>query len=353
MSKLLLLFVPLLSILALSSESRAIDRNDAKIPVIVETDIGQFMDDAWALTFLLKDPQVDIRLIVVSTNNTELRAQIVAKLCASSSHKSIPIAIGDKTSDYAGPQSHWAASYNLTSYPGPVIRTSAAVAVATALKSALLAGERVHLVELSPPIVFSEVAQTYPELVSAAAAHASFMGGCFRYGYGHSPGQTTEYNAKFNISATDGLLRAQFGTPLQLSPLDTSAQVKVAGDNYQRVLAAAQKDGLLGALVESFRVWWGMCPYDPLGIMCPPNDPESYTSSLFDLQAAAFASSYADSLRRFVVVEKSQPVAINATGFTNVVPEGSPADIFMEWNDLSGFMTEVIGAIVKDEYEIE
>lgn len=347
-----LLFISLVAILALASDARTVNGNDAKIPVIIETDIGQFMDDAWALTFLLKDPQVDIRLIVVSTNNTELRAQIVAKLCASSSHKSIPIAIGDKTSDYAGPQSHWAASYNLTSYPGSIIRTSASIAVATVLKSALLAGERVHLVELSPPIVFSEVAQTYPDLVSAATVYAGFMGGCFKYGYGHSFGQTTEYNAKFNITATDRLLRAQFATPLQLSPLDTSAQVKVTGDNYQRVLVASQKDGLVGALVESFRVWWRMCPHDPLGIMCPQNDPESYTSSLFDLQAAAFASSYAGSLRKFVVVEKNQPVAVNATGFTNIVSEGSPTDIFMEWNDLPGFMTEVIDVIVKDEHEI-
>lgn len=349
----MMMMVPFILSLILLSALTTARHASGSVPTIIETDIGQFMDDAWGLTFLLKDPQIDIRLIVVSTNNTELRAQIVAKLCAAAGRGDIPIAVGEKTSEYAGPQSYWASDYNLSAYPGPIIRSdergAAAAAVAAALEKALLAGERVHLVELSPPIVFAEVAQTYPELLSAAVvAQTDFMGGCFEYGYGHFPGQTAEYNAKFSVNATDRLLRAEFGAPMQLSPLDTSAQVRVAGDDYQRVLEAAQQDALLGALIESFRVWWKMCPEDPLGIMCPQNDPDSYTSSLFDLQAAAFASSYAELLRKYVVVERERPVVVNETGFTNIESGGSLVDIFMSWNDLSGFISDLITFIIKN-----
>ena len=312
------------------------------VPMIIETDIGQFMDDAWALTLLLKDPLIDIRLIVTSTNNTVLRAQTVAKLCAAAGRSDIPIAIGERTSDYAGAQTYWAASYNLSAHPGPIIRSGAASAVVSVLKEALLAGERVRLVELSPPVVFAAVAQAHPNLFAAAVAQAEFMAGCFKFGYGHTPGQTAEYNARFIIPATDALLHARLaGCRLRLTPLDTGAQVVVKGDNYQRVLAASKQDSLLSALIESFRVWWKMCPLDPLGIMCPPTDPDGYTGSLFDMQSAAFASSYAGSLIKYVVVEENQPVAINATGFTNIVPEGSPTDIFMSWDDLPGFMSVV------------
>lgn len=343
-----ILYLSIISVLTLTTYAYTPHKNDEKIPVIIETDIGQFMDDAWALTFLLKDPLVDIRLIVASTNNTELRAKIIAKFCDISNNGNIPIAISDKTSDYAGPQSYWASGYNLTAYPGQIIRGNSAQVVASFLKKSLLAGERVHLVELSPPIVFSQVAQTYPELLKQTVSQTDFMGGCFKYGYGHSFGQTTEYNAKFDINATDKFFNAIFDSPLQLSPLDTSAQVRISGDDYQRVLLASKNDVLLGALIESFRVWWKMCPEDPLGIMCPVNDPDSFTSSLFDLQAAAFASSYGEELKKFVVMEKNLMVAINETGFTNIdVGKGSLMDVFMEWENLSGFITELTNIIIN------
>ena len=37
------------------------------IPTILDTDIGHDVDDVWALAFLLKCPELDIKLITTST----------------------------------------------------------------------------------------------------------------------------------------------------------------------------------------------------------------------------------------------------------------------------------------------
>ena len=65
-----------------------------KIPVILDTDIGNDVDDVWALVMLLKSPEVDIRLITTGTNNTIYRARLVAKLLEIAERTDIPIGVG-------------------------------------------------------------------------------------------------------------------------------------------------------------------------------------------------------------------------------------------------------------------
>ncbi|MBC8270504.1 MAG: nucleoside hydrolase, partial [Gammaproteobacteria bacterium] len=49
-------------------------------PVILDTDIGFDVDDVWALAFLLRCPELDIKLITTDTGDTHYSAKIVAKL---------------------------------------------------------------------------------------------------------------------------------------------------------------------------------------------------------------------------------------------------------------------------------
>jgi inosine-uridine nucleoside N-ribohydrolase len=50
-----------------------------KIPVVLDTDIGYDIDDTWALGFLLKSPEVDLKLVVSDTHDTTYSAQLLAK----------------------------------------------------------------------------------------------------------------------------------------------------------------------------------------------------------------------------------------------------------------------------------
>jgi inosine-uridine nucleoside N-ribohydrolase len=46
------------------------------IPVILDTDIGTDIDDTWALAMLLRSPELDVRLVVSDTDNTDYRAAV-------------------------------------------------------------------------------------------------------------------------------------------------------------------------------------------------------------------------------------------------------------------------------------
>ncbi len=40
------------------------------VPVILDTDIGLDVDDVWALAFMLKCPEIDVKLITTNTGDT-------------------------------------------------------------------------------------------------------------------------------------------------------------------------------------------------------------------------------------------------------------------------------------------
>ena len=49
-----------------------------KIPVILDTDIGNDIDDTWALGMLLNSPEFDLKLLLTSTGDARYRAKVAA-----------------------------------------------------------------------------------------------------------------------------------------------------------------------------------------------------------------------------------------------------------------------------------
>ncbi len=108
------------------------------LPVILDTDLGDDIDDTWALAMLLRSPELDPRLIITAFRNTRARAQIVAKLLHIAGRADIPIGVGVPTADTPlPPQAPWAADYDLASYPGPV-HADGVGALRSATKSAMV-----------------------------------------------------------------------------------------------------------------------------------------------------------------------------------------------------------------------
>ena len=66
----------------------------SRIPVILDTDIGDDIDDTWALVMLLKSPELDLRLVVTDFGDTVYRARLVAKLLQVAGRTDVPIGIG-------------------------------------------------------------------------------------------------------------------------------------------------------------------------------------------------------------------------------------------------------------------
>ena len=60
------------------TQSLTSERKLMAIPVILDTDIGLDVDDVWALVFLLRCPELDVKLITTATGDTRYRARLVA-----------------------------------------------------------------------------------------------------------------------------------------------------------------------------------------------------------------------------------------------------------------------------------
>src|SRR5438874_1874241 len=92
----------------------------AKIPVILDTDIGDDIDDTWAVAILLNTPTLDVKLIMTTNGAPHYRARIIAKLLTIANRTDIPIGLGAGTAAGSARLSPWIADFPLTNYHGPV-----------------------------------------------------------------------------------------------------------------------------------------------------------------------------------------------------------------------------------------
>src|SRR6516164_7533507 len=63
-------------------------------PVILTTDIGDDIDDTWALGLLLKSPELDLKLVLGDYGKNQYRAKLLAKFLQTVGHSNVPIGIG-------------------------------------------------------------------------------------------------------------------------------------------------------------------------------------------------------------------------------------------------------------------
>ena len=88
--------------------------------IIIDTDIGEDIDDTWALIFLLSSRFVDIKLISVTTGDVKYKAKIVAKILTLLNKTNIPIALGKATENECYAQKRWTDDFDISNYQGHI-----------------------------------------------------------------------------------------------------------------------------------------------------------------------------------------------------------------------------------------
>ncbi|HPM83716.1 MAG TPA: nucleoside hydrolase, partial [Candidatus Anammoximicrobium sp.] len=136
-----------------------------KIPVILDTDIGDDIDDTWALALLLKSPEVDVKMVVSDRGNTVYRAKIIAKLLEVAGRTDVPVGVGIQQSDQEdGRQAAWVADYDLARYPGKVHENGVA-ALAEAIMSA---PQPITLICIGPVPNIQQALKLWPDIAKRA-----------------------------------------------------------------------------------------------------------------------------------------------------------------------------------------
>jgi len=69
---------------------------EKKVPILLDTDIGSDVDDAFALALILASPELDLRGVTTVSGDTRARALMACRLLTAAGHKDVPVAVGWK-----------------------------------------------------------------------------------------------------------------------------------------------------------------------------------------------------------------------------------------------------------------
>jgi inosine-uridine nucleoside N-ribohydrolase len=279
--------------------------------VILDTDIGDDIDDTWALALLLKSPEVDVKMVVSDRGNTVYRAKIIAKLLEVAGRTDVPVGVGIRESEKEdGRQAAWVADYDLARYPGKVHQDG----VAAMIDAVMEAPQPITLICIGPVPNIRSALERQPEI----AKRARFVGmhGSVRKGYNGGPEPSKEWNVVADAKAAQAAFTAAW--PMLITPLDTCGIVRLRGDKFRKV--AECSDPVTKAVIENYRIW------SKAG-----DKPLDASSVLFDTVAVYLSFS-----TELVDVERL-PIRVTDDGFTRIDPQGKQIDCAMSWKDLGAF----------------
>ena len=289
-----------------------------KIPVILDTDIGLDIDDTWALGLLLKCPELDVKLITTSSDNTPLKAKLVGRT-------DIPIGIGPQENSKKGWLYPWIKDYDISRYSGIVHENGTEVLCSTIMDSP----EPLTLIAIGPLGTVAGALKMNPNITE----NSRFVGmhGSIRIGYRGSNSFNREFNVKRNIKACRDVFQASWEKTI--TPLDTCGNIVLSGALLERIMKC---DNLVvRSIKENFEIWKRK-PI-PKFLLAKKNE----TSVLFDTVAIYLGFS-----EELLNIEELK-IKITDRGLTQINEKGSLVRCATSWKDLQGFKNLLVNRLTN------
>ena len=226
-------------------------------PVIVDTDIGDDIDDAFALALLLRAPELRIEAVTTSYGDTSLRTRLVRRLLHQAGRDDIAVGTGPSTAD-ATPftQAEWAGA------EPPAPARDAVSLLLDRLRAA--PADSVTLIALSPLTTIGAALARDPATFKRSR-QVVLMGGSVRRGYGKAPGTTSrmpgiEYNIRSDPEDFRRLVES--GVKIVMMPLDATEVALPAAMRHDIFVEPDPIDRALAALYAQWaaRNTWGPVP---------------------------------------------------------------------------------------------
>jgi inosine-uridine nucleoside N-ribohydrolase len=301
------------------------------IPVVLDTDVGSDIDDTWAIAMMLRSPELDVRLMVSATANTEYRAKLIAKQLERAGRTDVAVGIGVRgtSSPEWEKMAEWVADYCLGSYPGKLHDDG----VGAIIEAIMTSKEPVTLISIGPLPNIAAALGREPRI----AARARFVGmhGSVRRKYTGEPGQDAEYNVKADVAAAQKVFTAPW-KEIVITPLDTCGMIRLTGERYQKIRRSS--DPAVRAVLENYDLWrknytW---PHAP-----KPSEGES--SILFDTVAIYLAFT-TERLKM-----ERLGIRITEEGLTAEDPGAPQMNVAVEWPDLEGYYDFLVGRLLGEK----
>src|SRR5436190_2221926 len=86
-----------LLMLTVALTSRPATAQPVRTKIVLDTDIGTDIDDAWALGYVLKSPSLQLLGVTIGDGDTAARARLACKLLFRLGRTDVPVAVGRPT----------------------------------------------------------------------------------------------------------------------------------------------------------------------------------------------------------------------------------------------------------------
>lgn len=282
----------------------------APMPVILDTDIGDDMDDTWALAMLLGMPQLDLKLVVTDYGNTPERTRLVAKILQRASRTDIPIGTGVKTGGDPLTQKRWVGDFDLSAYPGKIH----ADGVAALIDTIRAQPGTITLITIGPVPNIKEALRRDPGIASKARIVCT--GGRIYKGYENGGKPPGDWNVRADAASWQAMVAAPW--TITTSPLDASEEIVLRGKSYETV--AGSDHPLARIIIENYNLWDHR-----------HNNPRDASSILFDTAAVYLACS-----EEYAEIQPRN-LAVNDKGETLITPDGKTVRCQLGWKDRKAF----------------
>ncbi len=230
--------------------------------IIIDTDIGDDVDDAFALALAVKSPELQVLGVMTTFGDTEARAKIVDRFLGEVGRTEIPVLAGKATAT-KNPMSQ-----RRYGESGHFAKASHGEAVNFLLEQIRKYPGEITLIAIGPLMnvgaAIDKDAATFRKLKRVV-----LMGGSIRRGYGDL-GYTApvpampEWNILNDVASAQKLFAA--GAPLFVMPLD-STQLKM--DEVKRAFLFSQGTAVTDQLAVLYHLWGQETPtlFDPMTIV--------------------------------------------------------------------------------------
>lgn len=244
----------------------------AREKVIIDTDIGGAIDDAFAVALALKSPELDILGITTTTGDTELRADLVDRLLSEAGRQDIPVAAGKPTHPpVSAPFTEDSAiSFSQSAYAkgGTAQHKDHPDAVDFTLETIRRYPHEVTLIAIGPLVNVGAMIDKDPTTF-LQLKRVVVMGGSIDKWFNESEfaapmPQVAEWNIVHDIPSAQKLFSS--GVSIVMIPLDSTAHLSL--DEVERGILFGRATPLTNALAALYSEWGPQTPilYDPMTI---------------------------------------------------------------------------------------
>jgi purine nucleosidase len=303
--------------LSSAQTQRPVQVSGAPEKVIIDTDIGDDIDDAFAIALALKSPELEILGISTTFGDTEARAKIVDRLLGEAGRTDIPVLAGAPTHTTNAMKQK---RYGEGGHFGKASHPSAGDFILGQIRR--YPGQ-ITLIAIGPLVNVGALIDKDPETF-LKLKRVVIMGGSIECGYGElwfcpERGPDAEWNIINDIQSAKKLFLS--GVPLYVMPLD-STQLKL--DEVKRAFLFKQGTPLTDSLTLLYHEWGQQTP------------------TLFDPVTVAFI------LDPKICPVEPMHIRIDDKGFTRKEPGAPNAQVCMR-SDADAFFRLQIGRLVATD----